>query len=841
MPKDLFGEPLHWNVKIVNKDGKVVNTSLFDNFAIAYNNQVKDSRWKFEDYTAKNPREYNYMELHRFGRKNVTNHSELNLTNYKIHIDHGSEGAPSFMQLQVGSYSMMGKKLRKVKGKPQVFEFDLSDSKIAGFLLGKWNKDDGTKNIGTRNITIQPYYNDRKHFGSDSLVLSFGPQHYSSSFSGKLQARTINTQTLANPGMSTIKVNGKTYQYQIGALANDILKQNAANQNKNIIVSINGHGKDNYIDQSKLLLSQYVVFREVKAKLDSKDWKRVGVGFDKQIAVIGATNTKSLPLISGLTNSLKPNFGGHEYSKFKNGMLEVFSSYSGPGKSIKIKGIQFGDAPQRNEGTVRANANYNPIVKFQTWFRPSDKSPNVVRDRLKRIIAEATSANPDFYNWGNGATKNSVLFQDNQFVAWATASDGLESHSPQLVQNKNFYLINDDILKVGASDGIFKEITMHDGPSGSAISLGNYGYSNGPINDNVIEPYIHRTVQPYGNPGDVFGGTIANRTYWNSNLLAPAGSGKKNGINNNTFNNFYIPRMKNVKGLNANQLYREGIISAETRPDRYNLFAGALVAKVQNGASYNAGGYVFNNYQNNLASSKTNFIAAWDRNYGDFWLPQNGTSEWWGIGRKNSNPANESITQSKMDMFDTNFQALNQRQTVNVYGITYYNNTNQDVAKYQGDATDALLDLSTVVPSSYVELQLDIETNSSFQNKLYLIECDIVTGFKYIGGVKVEDSSNFRDAVKDEITGSSSILVGTYGGEGKSYRETLTITSAESAIYALALMNPLGEVFTIGATSSYGFDNVRVKDGLINSFYFEDQKGLGDVDRNDLIVNATVV
>ena len=91
------------------------------------------------------------------------------------------------------------------------------------------------------------------------------------------------------------------------------------------------------------------------------------------------------------------------------------------------------------------------------------------------------------------------------------------------------------------------------------------------------------------------------------------------------------------------------------------------------------------------------------------------------------------------------------------------------------------------------------------------------------------------------ITGSSSILVGTYGGEGKSYRETLTITSAESAIYALALMNPLGEVFTIGATSSYGFDNVRVKDGLINSFYFEDQKGLGDVDRNDLIVNATVV
>ena len=394
MPKDFFGKSLDWSVKIVDKTGKDVGNTLFDNFAIAYNNQIKNSRWKFEDYTAKNPREYNYMELHRFGRKGATSLSDAKLTNYKIHINHGSEGAPSYMQLQVGSYSMMGKKLKKLKGKPQVFEFDLNNSNIAGYLLGKWNKEDGAKNIGTRNITIQPYYDDRKYFGSDSLVLSFGPQYYSASFSGSLHTRTINTQTLKNPALSKVTVNGKAYEYRIGALANDILKQNLANQNKNIIVSINGHGNANYIDQSKLLLSQYIVFREIKDKPDPKDWKRVGVGFDKQIAVIGAKSTKSLPLISGLTNSLKTNktnFAGDEYSKFKNGMLEVFSSYSGPGKSIQIKGIQFGDAPQRNEGSVRANANYNPIVKFKTWFRASDNPTNAVTNRIKRIIAESTS------------------------------------------------------------------------------------------------------------------------------------------------------------------------------------------------------------------------------------------------------------------------------------------------------------------------------------------------------------------------------------------------------------------------------------------------------------------
>ena len=124
------------------------------------------------------------------------------------------------------------------------------------------------------------------------------------------------------------------------------------------------------------------------------------------------------------------------------------------------------------------------------------------------------------------------------------------------------------------------------------------------------------------------------------------------------------------------------------------------------------------------------------------------------------------------------------------------------------------------------------------------MEQDSITGDRFVldaNGVKVAvgDTDEFRSAVQENW-----LELGSpgqrFGGEGKSFELTLSVSHSEASMYAPVLVNPFGEIFTYGKTSSYGMQNLRAKVNPMNTFYFEDIKGGGDNDFNDLICTFSV-
>ena len=132
-------------------------------------------------------------------------------------------------------------------------------------------------------------------------------------------------------------------------------------------------------------------------------------------------------------------------------------------------------------------------------------------------------------------------------------------------------------------------------------------------------------------------------------------------------------------------------------------------------------------------------------------------------------------------------------------------------------------------------------------NKLYLAPLikDEITGDFFAkdtdgNRISVDNTDNFRNAIRNELIPlfADNTL---YGGEGNRYEFSFKLMPSESSYYTPVLINPNDELFTYGELSSYGFDNLRVLADQSNTFHFEDQKGLGDNDRNDLIAKFTVI
>ncbi|WP_413403731.1 hypothetical protein [Synechococcus sp. MIT S9510] len=590
-------------VKTSNRQKKVFENS----FAVAYPNDKplslsssEKDKWKFDPSFRNNKSDeentYNYMELHRLRYAGTNTNADLR--NYTLEVvTNNNQVRPKEMLLYVGDAFAYNDDPISTSGGKSKFVFNLATAtnsdgvvEVANFLKKGEDK-------GVRNFTLQPRYKDKpEDFGADSIVVSTGPEYYEPTKSDNIQ--TILASNLANGTIKDIDVDlgaqgVKKYEYKIGSVAKNILSKSNSELKQDIHLVIDGK-----VNAATNSLNQFLIYREKAKKGDPlNEFTSVGVGFKNKISVTGdSKNPLNLPIISGA--ELKPwNYASTpELGIFENALLQLFSSFDGSdGPSIAVQGIQFGDAPKRHMGSVQLNSKFQGDIVTQDRWSKNGKATGF-EDRLKEVI-KADVKQSGIYDWNYGLTKNEVLFQDNQLVAWWGQSDGLESHSPKLTQNKIFYLVGDDAIKVNSRDGKYLETTIHSGPFGSAANISSFGLSNGPVNNNTIEPYIHRTIQ-YADEYSEFGGTIANRTYFSNEMVDPEGKIPA-GISDTTIQNLYIPQMDD-NGFQGNQYYRQGII--DTTQNNYTVGFGAPNwGNVVNKYRYNAGGYAFNNYQNYLA------------------------------------------------------------------------------------------------------------------------------------------------------------------------------------------------------------------------------------------------
>ena len=130
--------------------------------------------------------EYQYLESHRFVPGPDENANNFDLTQVTINVqkldDAGNPEKLANMILQAGRESMFGHTddyktftfyLGTDAGKEKNWTVQLKE-----FINGTQFNDTAEK--GVHNITLVPYYNttDTSTFGSDSVLVSFGQNHY---------------------------------------------------------------------------------------------------------------------------------------------------------------------------------------------------------------------------------------------------------------------------------------------------------------------------------------------------------------------------------------------------------------------------------------------------------------------------------------------------------------------------------------------------------------------------------------------------------------------------------------------------------------------------------------
>ncbi len=609
-----------WSIQLYTKDGagKYQPSSDYLRSGVQTIASERDagSGWGFG-----NGQEYRYNDTFRF--VHASNSQENNLTKYQIFVtQNDGKSFPSKMMLQVGNASLMG--LDKTLGGAKGYLFDLSSTGLHD-INGELKTSSVNSylsygdHIGVRTFTIQPFWKGN-NMGQESIVISFGPQYYDSgiankiytSETGKLQGIT----SLEKGRFDGFDIDGTKYQVKVGAIADYMLNQDNL-QDLNVVV--NGRGANPWVDGNEVLLSQNIIYRPASSTQE-KDWKMFALGFNHKIAVTGQAQQNPDPtkteddymyegaLISG--TQIEQERSANDFQKFFGGLLDIYSTAETAGGfySAEISGITFNDNPSRGMGAVTANG-YYPAVDEEYWH--SYQAASGKPDYWSRLYAAIKFArdNTNIFNPNRGATNTKVKIWDNQILSWNTASDGIESLSPNLLSAKNFYKVNDDALKLLSRKQQFSENTIHLGPDGAAISFG-YGFNNGPVmNTNVDGAYIHRIVQPNINPAPKYSGVVADWMYWNRNLVDPENSANA-GIITPKLSNIYIPSMANDDKYNANVMSRSGTISAVVHNDR-PYFEGVHEGKLEDwyvpGQNYNAGGYSIG-WQNNLPAADFYYV-----------------------------------------------------------------------------------------------------------------------------------------------------------------------------------------------------------------------------------------
>ena len=522
--------------------------------------------WKFTDASKLN-NTYEFLDFYRYSTGENAN---IDLSKYTIKLT-PKPGNPKIagLYMQIGDQSMSPS---ATPGKS--FVFDLSQNQVKQYLKGQTSKY-YSKYKGVRTFTIFEFPKEQSpdnYFGKNNIVISTGPDFYELNKGQKTTSIKL-SKLPDSQSYQTIELqNGdKAYAF-IGGIAKKLLQQNNRN-NINAVVN-------QRIDIEKKLPSQYILVTKGNPEQPNSEWRMFGLGWDKEINVVG--NKNGTALIDGTQQSTH-SYENTDFYKFFNGMLDIQSSAKNTKNDFaaSIQGITFLNPPRRNQGTIQANSPFFPIVKANDWWT---KKKNVTK-RLEKAVQSYY----DGRSFQFGETASANLF-DNQIVGgWLGASDGIESGSPGLYSGRNFYHVSDDALKFLSKNQNFIENTIHQGAYGAPMSFA-YGTGNGPIKNLTVDGlYLHRVTQPDGiiyAPNED-GGLIMDWFRWSKNTQDPNAK-KKGGYGPATFKNIYIPSNKDQNiNIEANALKSMGYISATNRPRNYENIADP--------GHYRAGGYTFKN------------------------------------------------------------------------------------------------------------------------------------------------------------------------------------------------------------------------------------------------------
>ena len=851
-------------------------------------NRNPGNRWKYNS----NQQEYQVLDAHRFVPVNGTDIKDIDFSDLKIQVTKLDEQNPKpfqFLTAYIGDQFILPE---ETTGPRATWTFDFSKPEIQQVINGRSTQYQNEP--GLFNITFVPLYDENTFLtGDDSILVSFGENYYDYNAAGNFDSAPITLKTsesfenyninflnqipLDNDGGKTLR-----YDFYVGALADFMLKQqNSAAIDLAIDGMVVPDGKggfltEDFVQTSNLLLSQNILYRRVDNNNASEmDWKMLTLGYDNQLLVRGGPQeansgdfTKRGALVSGAAQI--DEFFNHwqdinsqnlPYAKVKwqyfAGMLDIASTYiptNASNPSLAISGVTFADAPTRQQGGVQANSGFYGILKPDFWRNISGSNDG---ERFSNRLAAIANLdingqlNNNLFDMEAGQVKVPVKFYDNRSVNWSTASDGFESMSPSLLSQSNFFLTNDDSIKVASRNGNFISNTIHQGQAGSAVMISDYGITNGPVIDNDVNGvYVHRVVSD--DLDDKLGGIMGLRNVFNAMMIGKDNQGQDfAGIYNNTVDNLYVPKVGwENGGPQANVLLRKFIVPAASWStyDQFSPlrsgFAKGLVGKANQ--EYATGGFNLRNWNFNQLTPAEPAVM-FDKGIQPSGFPSPVLKSDNFMFFNEAQVAQPTLDNPHPFWFTgtANPFGVDDGQKVNVYVMNVSTDINNvDMATFQQTSTDALLDLENII--NQVDLKINIETNSAYQNQLYLIkmEQDSITGDRFVldaNGVKVAvgDTDEFRSAVQENW-----LELGTpgqrFGGEGKSFELTLSVSHTEASMYAPVLVNPFGEIFTYGKTSSYGMQNLRAKVNPINTFYFEDIKGGGDNDFNDLICEFSV-
>jgi len=294
------------------------------------------------------------------------------------------------------------------------------------------------------------------------------------------------------------------------------------------------------------------------------DGKSIMLENDKPWFILGSNNGRIDSRTKMTAHGPYPGY------KFWNRALELQSSYSPTGKgldnkAITVAGVTFKDNAYNQQSAIQLNGNGGD--SYDWWVATDPKNHDgIYWKRVKTAIDNCANniiKTRLVNNSGKvGQGQSPIYMYDNQIFTWSDGSDGPETLAPYSCFEKNVQMITDDNIKVFTHNCVWDHLTLIQGNTGSAISFGSYGITNGCVSFNKLTNICIPRIAQY-NPFDMINGVISNKTFFGKPLHSYKDFGIHDnhlGVQGDKFSGVYINSW--VKDYDANQIRDIGVLSA---------------------------------------------------------------------------------------------------------------------------------------------------------------------------------------------------------------------------------------------------------------------------------------
>lgn len=540
----------------------------------------------------------------------------LDLSEYTLGVkfnDINDQSVPDIPSwLAIGDRAMEG-----VQGADNTVLFDLSNKDIIDNVKG--GGDSNTQAI--KQFTFIPYDknepNQSQYFGKRFASITFGPDTYDTQGPGGIADQkstakqfTINTADIKAKS-NGLGWNGDTlegiplqghdgFKVAIGGIADKLLTMDYAG-GPSLDDSLYHLNINAAVDTDQQLLSQAILVQYTGDDDNYKklfgDWQPIMLENSRQWAVTG---TADQGLIDGSQRDRfydayneaqdTKNASLLNILQYENSMLTLQSSFDKPAtnakvypneRSIAVAGVTFKDSPKRNQSGVQLN--YSDSYDWYVQRDDSKSFEDIYSERIWTAIqnrASGAAATRGLNNRGEGM--GAVWMYDNQLFAWSDGSDGPETMAPNSFFGRNYQMTADDNIHILSRGSEWEDTTIIQGNTGSALSFGSYGFTNGAVQNNKLGTVaVHRIAQD--NNFDGINGVISNKSLYGMPLQGDGGS----GIFDNQVERVKVDNWSTAaRSNNQNQIVDSGVFSALNYNSNFDLVDDLVKVGATQNASY---------------------------------------------------------------------------------------------------------------------------------------------------------------------------------------------------------------------------------------------------------------